>query len=198
MIVSGGAGNSVGELSGTARVEAFRPYFRPTMLAGDFTITCWVRPQAAKTGVVFAATRADDRERQFSLVVLAAAENPPKGEPGLRLHFGLQQQGTGSTGTPLVAPRLMLPGRWHHLAISREGRMLRLFLDGREAASGIGPDGHPSFTRMLVGRLSADGETSPAVSRPFNGSFDELALFERALGGDTIADLAKAAGGDDR
>lgn len=187
--------NSAGTLSGADHVEAFRPHFRPDMLSGDFTITFWVQAHSLRNGVLLSANRNDDREKDYSFLLLAVADRRAGSVSGLRLQMGLDRFQDSEKSRPLSGTQSMKTGQWHHIAAVRDRDILRLYLDGREVGRGHATEGKPAFTRMLVGRLNVDPSKSAAEARAFNGCMDELAVFERALKAQDIANLAKGAHG---
>lgn len=185
--------NSVGTLSGADHVAAFRPHFRPDMLSGDFTITFWAQAHSLRNGVLLSANRNDDREKDYSFLLLAVADRRAGSDAGLRLQMGLDRFQSSEKSRPLSGNQSMKPGQWHHIAAVRDRDILRLYLDGREIGHGRATEGKPAFTRMLVGRLNVDPSKSAAEARAFNGSIDELAIFEQALKPHDISNLAKGA-----
>jgi Concanavalin A-like lectin/glucanases superfamily len=95
--------------------------------------------------------------------------------------------GAGKPDAGLVGKTEIAPKTWHHVALVRQGRQVRVYLDGNpeiqgEAdadASGLGS----TFT--LGDRL--------APSAAFEGKLDEVAIYDRALTADEIAEHVKAA-----
>lgn len=188
-----GPDNSAGTLSGADDVEAFRPHFRPDLLSNDFTITFWVQPHSLQNGALLSANRNDDREKEYSFLLLAVADPRAGSDAGLRLQMGLDRLQDSERPRPLAGKLSMKPGKWHHVAAVRDRDILRLYLDGREIGVGRATEGKPAFTRMVVGRLNVDPSKSAAEARAFSGCIDELAVFERALKAHDISNLAEAA-----
>lgn len=184
--------NWAGELFGNDRIGAFRPHFRPDMMANDFTITFWVQARSQRSGALISATRSDDREKAFFFLLLASPDRIGT-DAGLRLQLGLNHAEDTDKPNYFTCSELMKPGDWHHIAAVRERLILRLYLDGKEIGSGPSPEGKPAFTRMLLGRLNAVSTKSGTKARAFDGCIDELAMFERALDGNDISSLAKTA-----
>jgi hypothetical protein len=76
---------------------------------------------------------------------------------------------------------------WRHVAVTYDGRGLRLFLDGQPLAAaeldGALDFGAPS---LIVGTSELPGQ-----GNPFDGAVDEVLLVGRALGADEVATLAR-------
>ncbi len=82
-------------------------------------------------------------------------------------------------------PGAVAPGRWYHIALTREGSAARLYLDGiplaeRTGAGGIAPVSDP---------LQIGERTGPQTF-PMNGVIDEVAIWARALSPPEVAALA--------
>ena len=133
---------------------------------GDFTVEAWVRPDPAGVGL-------------FGHVL---DQTGPGGLPRLSLYV----TGAGLGGTAalavyaadgtltLAAGVLELNEGWHHLAGVRQGRVLRLYvdgvLDGREVIPSFVDLGRGEAT-LAVGRRTEEGD---GAIEPFAGLIDEV------------------------
>ena len=72
--------------------------------------------------------------------------------------------------------KVLSPGGWHHLAMSYDSRVLRLFVDGRPAgATKVGKVRVPGRDSLRIGNRP-DGR-----GKPIHALFDELRIWNRAL-----------------
>ena len=85
--------------------------------------------------------------------------------------------------------RPVADGRWHHLAATYDGRVMRLFVDGvceREQAFSLATRGR----QLIVGRALLDHPATYALT----GAVDDLQVYDRALGDAEIRALARRPG----
>jgi hypothetical protein len=86
---------------------------------------------------------------------------------------------------------VLQPGRWHHLAMTYDGSVLRVYIDGREGGS------------VAIGRRRVAGGTPLDIGRRqdgyiyFKGRIDEVRLYDRALSAKEIQENAAATGSAD-
>jgi hypothetical protein len=81
------------------------------------------------------------------------------------------------------------PGEWMHVAITYDGLVLRLYLDGREAGSAE-MEAPPAASPLPL-RLGTYQEEAEPSAYAYHGCLDELAFYNRPLGEREIAALAK-------
>ncbi len=94
----------------------------------------------------------------------------------------------GGTTTTLVAPGGVLStGEWHHAALTHDGSMLRLFLDGVEIGSAV-LDGLVDADPTLPVTIGA--QPPGAGGRYFDGLVDDPKILQRPLDHVEIAALA--------
>jgi len=91
---------------------------------------------------------------------------------------------TGGAAFQPGATNSIRAGRWHHLAGVYNGATLRLFLDGKQVASG-------NVTGNLIGydtvlRLGING----GLTEPMAGKMDDVRIYNRALTDQEIVSLA--------
>lgn len=70
----------------------------------------------------------------------------------------------------------LAPGSWHHIAITRAGGTLTLFVDGKADGSGAVKAGLPTLNHLWMRLGSDEAGTSPLV-----GLLDEIEIYGRAL-----------------
>ena len=89
--------------------------------------------------------------------------------------------------------RNILPG-WHHFAMTYDGQILKLFLDGTQVSNQvfelkmnlIYPE--EKLPILLGAELASNG--NPQLNTLFDGCIDDVYLFDTALNGDEIKDLS--------
>ncbi len=138
--------------------------------AGEFTVSAWITP--ANTGQKGPA-------RIVSISGGSSERNLTIGQEGDRYEIRVRAKGTGKNGTTgwRTDAGTVKTKRTHVMVVFEKSGQVRVFLDGREAAS-----------RKLPGDLGewSDGyqlvlgnETSG--DRPWLGTFHEVAIYDRAL-----------------
>lgn len=99
---------------------------------------------------------------------------------------GVIAAGTGAPERFIASPPGFNDGRWHHVALTREqsSGKVALFVDGIQAGTATGNreplDASPT---LFIGRGLPNGA-------PFNGSIDELRMYDRTLSAQEVLALA--------
>jgi Concanavalin A-like lectin/glucanases superfamily len=102
------------------------------------------------------------------------------------LTFETTTDGTEHTYLPSMID--VEDGAWHHAAISWDGTVKRIYIDGQLAGEGAAVLAGSTGASIVVGN-DLDGG---AVIHPFTGMLHDLRLYGRALGADEIAGLLVA------
>jgi hypothetical protein len=114
-----------------------------------------------------------------------------------RLLFSYQENGTIlSLGLNIggyqecdatIDPAQVLDGRWHHVAATFDGEFMRVYLDGKEIGSLRRPGKIANDPKPVafIGSSSGSGEF-------FQGSLDDLRIYEDALSADEIGQIYRA------
>jgi hypothetical protein len=137
--------------------------------------------------------RTEDQSSQAILWAYALGSSTPqwwiRAEPGNeRLRAFLD---TGGTTRALTAPGNYADDEWHHVALTRGGDTVTLYLDGEPVAD----------ASNLVGSVSSNAREGvhigqrPDGANPLAGTVDETYLYDRALTAAEIAALADADSG---
>jgi hypothetical protein len=141
----------------------------------DFTLSHWYRTtfrQPRRLGDVL-GNRQDPSHGNFFSVRM-------RGDGTVSVELDQDEQGTNYVAIDTGALRVN-DGQWHHLAYTRQGGELRLYVDGRPIASGSTPSGEP--THLASGRDFRLGRSLPAggtfTSLP--GAYALVRLVGRAL-----------------
>jgi hypothetical protein len=104
---------------------------------GDFTLECWINRTATASG----AGNADVViSKGTNNIVLSIAVNTSK--------FDFGQYGVASLCTSTTA---ISNNTWYHVAVTRSGTTVRMFIDGTQEASTTSSANFTSTTNMLIG-----------------------------------------------
>ena len=149
----------------------------PALQLGDLTVEGWIR--RTNTSAI--------SQVSFST---GAIFGGGLGSYGLTLSSGgsLQFGRVGSTG--VSSANLITDTEWHHVAASKTGNQVALYVDGVAAGSGVVPAGSVFGTPFAIGAL---GQSVAGLGiAPFWGAIDELTIYNRPLSKDEIASVARA------
>ncbi len=134
----------------------------------SLTVEAWVYPSSVDQRTIF-----DHRDGSLGYRLATDANGKP--------YFWV-------SGASCLARGGLRPGQWHHVAGTYDGSQMRLFVDGRFAASAW-----PGSLGLVAGPASIG--RSYDSSGGFNGMIDEVAVHARALGAEEILDHARAGTG---
>ncbi|MES2657415.1 MAG: LamG-like jellyroll fold domain-containing protein [Verrucomicrobiota bacterium] len=148
----------------------------PTCIEKDFSIACWVKTTA--TG---------GSGQWYNGMGLVDAD-----VGGVKTDFGLALVGTkigfgvGNPETTLLSGSSVNDGNWHHVVATRDNTTgaLKIYIDGVLNASGSGATGARSAPNSM--RVGSIGGTTGF----YNGSLDEVRLYNMVLGPAEISKLA--------
>jgi hypothetical protein len=99
-------------------------------------------------------------------------------------------QGEGLFVRAPEAPAEVFDGRWHHVAGTYDGSMVRLFVDGRQIGSGT-PTTTPIEYDMPTGAMSFGAYTGTCALY-LTGDIDGVSIWDRALPIAEIGDLVRS------
>lgn len=181
-----------GRSSSAIRVDSAHPGveapFSPALDvgAGDFTFAAWFRYEATASSPNQALVWAYGATAgKRSLWVRA--------QPGQdRLYAWVEtDSGQVAVALPDTASRTAFgDGAWHLLALSREGGVVRLSVDGGTPATATGLTGSVSADQAAISGLRLGSK--PDGTDVLQGALDDFRLYHRAL---TAAELTQAAAG---
>ena len=84
-------------------------------------------------------------------------------------------------------------GQFHHVAVTWASNNLRLYIDGvLKSTDTTFTNSIFGFTKYVLIARDNDGAASPTANRPFNGSIDDVAFWNRTLSGTEIATIVEA------
>ena len=139
----------------------------------DFTVEAYVKlAERPRYAAIAADWNEDGDQRSWALVIT------PRG--GLR--FDVSPDGLFHAGNKLeTAPRLLDTGSWYHVAAVSQGKVSRIYVNGRQVAQA---------ERAVAGIFTADtahlkignvDRYATAGPRPLHGWLDEVRITEKAL-----------------
>ena len=157
--------------------------------AQDFTFETWVYPTAHP----FGANKAEMRSYLFSQYKNGADDHRFVVGLGAGNHFGAYIGGTdasGNTGGWRFSPSEVPLNRWTHLAATREGSTLRLYVNGEldstfENFSTLSPWSETGQLKLTLG--GTDDSYGSDYSRMFHGAMREARVWNRACSAEEIA-----------
>lgn len=137
-----------------------------------FTLACWVFPTAigAVMGVLANGTTG---VAGYDLIVVATG----------RLRARTHSPATAFTESSVA----LVANRWQHVAMTRSGSSVRIYIDGEDRTGGLGVHADP----VAFAGPTAAGANS-AGGAPFFGSIDEPTFWNRALTQDEVRRLMYA------
>jgi hypothetical protein len=157
-----------------------------------FTVSAWINPRAT-SGVhtIFSQVGGDLLAGDFAMRV-------QQGDPAARLHLW-RRPSSGSVAVDWVQSGFIVPrNAWTHVVAvygsTGGGGNMRVYVNGNLAGSSVGnssytpcprPGGYTQ-TRIAASELCEDANGSGFRRFPFNGSIDELMVFDRALTADEV------------
>ena len=180
--------------TGSYAVVPDSPALRPTHA---FTLQAWICPTTPRKGVQGIITKWSESDRAgYGLLV------DERGGLGLRLGNGEGEVEQISAGVPMLA------SRWYFVAAAFDAETGKATLHQlpvedwprdasravTERATGLSRVGATDMSLLMAGTWGVDTSGVATVQGHFNGKIDSPRLFNRALGPDEIALLAR---GDD-
>jgi len=129
---------------------------------GDFTVTAWVRTR--KGGTILAKAPAEG--------------NWAREGKTLFIRDGRLTYDIGWVGT-LGGKTNVADGKWHHVALVKDGKTLRLVVDGEVDKEGS-LDGGPDVAEHVL-KLGHTADNFPRGQAGLAGDLDQVCLFARAL-----------------
>jgi len=181
-IASEGGGNHSGELTRLKSAEYFQtPWLAAPMLKGDFSISLFAQFEWLQNFALFSATRYDESIQGNSFILQSYAAFRRSGLNGTGLHAVLRDPPAWDGGVEVFGNTLLRPLHWYHIAASRRGDQLTLYLDGvvvgRQSVGSMPLD----CRQIFVGRLNGNAGQLRMEARGLVGHIDEMAIFPRAL-----------------
>lgn len=174
--VNGASWSANGRVNGCLVFNGVNNSVQITNPAGnDFSIAFWVKTtQTAGTG------------QWYNGAGLVDGDFPGSANDfGTALVGGKFGVGVGNPDATILSTTAINDGAWHHCVATRQQATggLNVYVDGRLQATGIGNRNTLNASaRLLFGAISSGGGF-------FNGSLDEVRIFNRTLGSNEVAAL---------
>ncbi len=185
---AGGSGNRVLAFSPDIGPRAVTSDDFPGFAGSDFSIDLWANAESIRemslASLVESPHLPTEVWNHLALLEFRAMENRISHPPGVVRYLHRWPPGPVG-GVNVFSPAPYQPGRWHHVVSVSRGGVMILYLDGRDVGQVAVPAARaPLAMRLVLGIL-------PTLrlhdQRPYVGWLDEVALYDRALGGDEIA-----------
>jgi hypothetical protein len=190
-IVSESAGNHSGELTRQNQAEYFQiPSRTRPLLQGDFSVGLFAQFGWLQNFALLSATRYDKEVKGHSFILQSYASFRRSDLNRTGLHAVLRDPPAWDGGVEVYGNARLRPHHWHHIAATREGGQLTLFLDGVRVGREVVGSMPLDCGQIFVGRLNGNARQSRREARGLVGHLDELAFFPRALSGEEIRKLA--------
>jgi hypothetical protein len=143
---------------------------------GQVTVAAWVKQEPAQTGFKAIVQKSDN---SYTLRL----------RDGYEPVFRLKAIGAGTVEARAGLDDLLdSPGEWYFLVGTYDGTDVKIYIDGQEAATvpagGTGIDSATTFDVGIGKNLDKDG-------RCFDGSIDDISIWDQALTSDQVLDYYK-------
>ena len=160
-----------------------------------FTVSAWINPRSTSGNrTIFSQLGGDLLSGDFAIQVQHRS-----GESNVRVHMW-RRPNSGSTAVDWVQSRFIVPrNQWTHVVAvygsTGGGGNMRVYIDGTLRGSTVrnstytpcpSPGGYTQ-TRIAASELCEDSAGTGFRRFPFNGSIDELMVFDRALTADEVS-----------
>lgn len=159
--------------------------------AEGYAIEFWFTADTLEQMALAALTTADETRPHLGLVEIGGRRPGESTGTGI-LRYLLRWPPGHRDGMNLYSPTAAaLPYQWHHVVAQQSGGKMQMFLNGRA----IGPaqtDAAPESMESLLqlGCLEYRPGQGSLPRRPFSGCLAEVAVYERVLSAEEIADHA--------
>jgi hypothetical protein len=146
----------------------------PDLPTGDFTWAVWLKSSGWDSFQAI-LTAGDNLRPEFAIDGSGRV---------LVVHSGGHQRLTGATSIPANV--------WTHVAVTRSGGVLRIYVNGQDnGTASTDPSVDQGSCAMLIG-VDSDSGCGSALNGHFQGTLDEVRIYDRALTGPEIqAEMAR-------
>lgn len=176
--------NTLGVVGGAMQFDGINDYIQinhsstlhPTT---NFTISTWIKTSSTASNGIF-EDNSNAPTNYVGLSLLMKGNVAPCTVAGtIGIYLGNITEGYVCTS------QTVNNGIWHHVAVTYNGSLASIYIDGTLSASG---------TRRVQGLSGYSGNayigiSTDLTSRPFNGSIDELRFYNRSLSASEILNL---------
>ncbi|MFK7910747.1 MAG: LamG-like jellyroll fold domain-containing protein [Akkermansiaceae bacterium] len=159
-------------------------------LRDDFTFSLYFQMDWLQNYALISASHYGKTTQGYAFLMQAYADFSRSGLQGTGPHAVLRDPPSWGGGTEVYGNKLLKPLHWHHMAATKKGEKLTIYLDGQKVGSQNVGNAVMDFRSIIVGRMTSNSKLSRTDARGLVGHIDELAIFDRALGADEIKTLA--------
>jgi hypothetical protein len=157
----------------------------------DYTVEMWVKPSHSHHGALMSLMLDPLRSSQaVGCGLLLELRGPAYAFQSLypgRLRFlHRSSPRSHSSGTSVYSGQPYEPRKWQHIVARKQDDSMELYLNGQLAGGKEDPTNLADRMRILVGQLYPIYQPGGAVTRPFMGELDEMAVYNRALSVDEL------------
>ncbi len=175
-IVSGASWNASGQINGCLSFNGVNNYVQiSNLISSDFSIAFWVKTlQTGGTGQWYRGAGLVDGD------VTLVNNDFGTALVGNKFAFGV-----GNPDTTIASGKAINDGSWHQCVATRVAATgaMSVYVDGNLEATGTGNTNLlTASTKLYFGQIASGGGY-------FNGSLDEIQIFNRALGNNEISAL---------
>lgn len=150
------------------------------VLDGDFAMEAWIKPSHYHLGSIIGFIGEfdwkDRRNKHGVLLEVHGASQPSNIHQPERIRFLYRPTLGVQGGVSSYSDQVYQPRRWQHVAAVREGKQLRLYLNGDLVQQAEDPSPLPPGLQLVMGQLYTE-----TVERFFIGHVDEVAIYDRPL-----------------
>ena len=163
----------------------------------QITVVAWIKTDFAQRGTIVDNWFYDKTveppigERAYVCTALS-------GSDAGKFDFGLSPRGNGSGSVWLTSNTAVTSAQWTHVAFVSDGSAMSIYLNGELDASTSAPAQIYSSNRPIhIGAWNAKEVGYPSFDTFFNGTIDEVKIYNKALSSAEIQADYEAAGSED-
>jgi hypothetical protein len=158
---------------------------KPFLIVRQATFAAWFK--TAKADGIWRRILDKRMDRGFALCIAGDSQDgQAKGKLAIVVNGGYF----------CLSDSVVTDGAWHHAAATYDGANLKLYVDGqlqKQVAAARG-DIAPNVSPLTIG-MNGSNPTSQERGQSFEGTIDEVMIFNRALSAEEVKTLTSAGGG---
>ncbi|WP_228714543.1 LamG domain-containing protein [Posidoniimonas corsicana] len=162
----------------------------PNEPLGSYSIEFWMKPSQYRNGSLVSLVGKDPQGTMYPHGLLVELGGPvvsaDRGVPSSAIRFLHRNPLSlrGDVGTSCISSSNYRVRQWQHIAVTKDGQKMTLYLDGKVMAEAHELRNLPGQLRLVVGQIyPLDGSENYNTKgiRPYIGQVRELAAYERPL-----------------
>ncbi|MFT5905887.1 MAG: hypothetical protein ACI9E1_001492, partial [Cryomorphaceae bacterium] len=159
-------GNHSGELNNFHETELFAlNELDHTKLQNNFTFSLYFQMDWLQNYSLISASRYDNKAQGHSFLMQAYANFGKSGLYGTGPHAVFRDPPAWTGGEELFGNTLLRPLHWHHMAATREGSTLTIYLDGKKVGSREISIEPMNYRPIFIGRMTSNPELDRVQAR---------------------------------